>query len=111
MLDQPPLKYTAAPKGWPKEVQIIGQRWQVLYAQNLGDARGALGVTIPHERTILLDSSQARESMVDVLWHEVLHAIINMSPHWQLDSDSEEALVRTLSPGVVSVLRAVKPWW
>jgi hypothetical protein len=111
MLDQAPLKYVAGPKSWPTEVEVFSQKWRVIYCSNLADARGALGVTIPHERAILIDTSQSKESMTDVLWHEILHAILNMSPHWQLDSEAEEGLVRTLSPGVVSVLRNVKPWW
>lgn len=101
----------ATPKGWPAEITIVGQRWQVLYSPNLASTKGALGLTDASQRTIILDLNQAEESLKDVLWHEVLHACINMGPAWNLDERLEESLVRQLTPAILGVLRSVKPWW
>lgn len=55
------------------------------------------------EQTIYLDKNQGSDQLADTLLHEVIHACLQ--PLFGMDDDTEEAFVRTLSPGLLDTLR------
>lgn len=107
----PPLRKGRPMKGFPKKLKIQDQVWEVKWASNLKDDRGALGATLPDQRLIILDSTQSRESATDCLIHESLHAIFSSGTTWNLPEQHEEQLVRHLTPNLLSFLRSNSKWW
>lgn len=99
------------PKGMPSTVKILGQKWRVRYSPNLCIERGLLGLCLSDKRMVLVDSEQAPESMVDTLMHEVIHSCIAMTPMANMDQEQNEALVRSLTPAFISLLRSNAKWW
>lgn len=104
------LEYVEAPDGFPGELVICGQTWTVKYATNVNEQRGWLGVTESKAREITIDTDQSRESMVDTLLHEVLHACF-ATVACDLDEEANERICGTLAPLLISVLRSTPPWW
>lgn len=107
-MDSGDLSFVPAPRGFPREVNILGQRWRVKYSPDLYGDRSLFGTAIPRDRLIIIDSGQQRDSMADTLLHEVLHAIIATSG---ASCKHEEQIVAALAPGLVHVLRSNRRFW
>lgn len=111
MIDPPSLVRTNPPKGYPDHVDVLGQRWNIVYVANLMGDHGMFGKTDMAQRTLLIDTQQSPASMSETLWHEVMHAALHTSALHDLDDSLEEKVVRTLAPAVESVLRSCRSWW
>ena len=62
------------------------------------------GQTDPMNAVILLNKSQQKDQMRDTLLHEVLHAIVCAYGVPMGDPESEEAILKTLTPALLDVL-------
>lgn len=115
------IKALKAPKGFPKQVTLLGQRWQIFYVKNIpgnkGDPKDTnyLGMCYGSDNhVILVKIDQGRESMINTLWHEMLHAYFSMfkGMHDNVEpkksgDDREEFLVEMISLIVIDVIRNV----
>jgi hypothetical protein len=106
------MKYIKAPRGFPKQVDILGMRWRVLYSPELLACEQRLGVTRPRETTITLDSTVGAQSMRQTLVHEVIHACFSSNEdNHGLAEEADERVVRALTMPLLSALRDNRPWW
>lgn len=118
------LKVTKTPVGFPNDVQLMGQRWQVKYVDNvpkdieeeLGD--DLLGVCLGStNHLIFISTKQGREAMVNTLLHELLHAYVSMFLSFYSKEDQEtleaagEQMADMFSLFAIDMLRNVTPFW
>jgi len=88
----------------PKRVRVGNHDFDYLYGTIEADDRYVYGRMNPRHTQILIDDSNAESQIRDTVLHETLHAIWSDAPHI-LDSETEEQVVRALTPGLLSVMR------
>ena len=84
----------------PESIQLLGHTIHITTeeARRLPDAAGAY---TPDTRTIWLDYNHPDPVMVSTLFHELLHAVLDITGHSaRLDADTEEALVTAIENGL-----------
>lgn len=105
------ITFVKTPKGFPSTISIASQIWNIKYSDNLTSKENLLGVTLPQDRTIIIDSKQCEDNIRDTLTHELLHACLAVNATHNLDFESEERVVRSITVVLSSLLRDNPPWW
>ncbi len=110
-LGETPLLRVPAPSGFPEVLRLGSKSWKILYSSNLIGSRGEFGHTDIIRHRIVIGAEQDREQMVDTLLHEAIHVIMHSGPLALLDGDTQEAVARTLTPGLIDLLRSNRAFW
>lgn len=92
-------------KGFPTQVVLFGQRWDVKYVSPVDRDESLMGAADICDRIIYLDRTMAPEAMLDTLIHEMAHAYFETSPI-TLDPDLEENLCKFVATVVIDMMRA-----
>jgi len=92
----------------PKTVSIGGIKYSVKEIKELRDSDNSKldGVINYNKLTISIEADMSEDMKYIILWHEVIHGILNQS-----DIPHKENLVATLGYGIYGFLRANKMWW
>lgn len=83
------------PEGFKTTLRLLGQRWSIEYYKPRPSDEDELGCCIGPDRKIRVCIDQHHESLVDTLYHEIIHAYLRMLPGFTdeptLPSDPEQA--------------------
>ena len=69
----------APPRGFKDHVTLLGQRWDIVYVDQLAGG-SELGHSMDWQRTIALALDQCRRSLISTLVHECIHSYFRMFP-------------------------------
>lgn len=87
----------------PKQVDILGYKFQVTEQEELGELNGELGKMWPSKQIIFLDKKQCQEQKESSFIHEIIEAI-----NAQLDLELPHKSIIALETGIYSVLKTNK---
>jgi hypothetical protein len=98
------------PKGFPKELTLFSQKWKVNYVTQVDKSEWLLGSSSALDREIRIDLEQARESMVEVLVHEIAHSYFAHVPG-DLNPELEEMMAQLFGVFFLDLVRNSPPFW
>lgn len=108
------------PKGAKRAgtVKICGSKIQIIKVRELSqDGRPCLGLTDHEHSLIFIREGQSEAQALDTLVHECLHALLHLSGASNMlanltktedFSEAEEALIRVVTPHVISLMGELK---
>ena len=104
-----------APEGFQYSVRLLGQTWEIVYT-NPKTADDDLGSSDGSNRRIEVSLRQSRGSMIDTLYHEIMHSYFRMMPGLseypvmpEDGNDAEEGLVVACTTAAID-LAANNAW-
>ena len=113
-------KEVAPPKGFPSEVTIKARQWKIIYClpdhpmlvESEQDKKiELLGCSCQGERTIYVDASVERQTLIDTLIHEIFHSQLRSSPLNITSDEEEERLVLFATEGFFDIINNCKKFW
>lgn len=90
----------------PKSFKLLDHTIKVRWHDDLLEKAGAYGLWVQHELTIYIDSSTPTSLMAHTLWHEISHAVLDLTGHSKLSSN--ERFVDCIGGALAQVVRTLK---
>jgi hypothetical protein len=109
---------------WPTTYKIKSRDWEIEYVDRLKDQdsddpedpdNDLLGCTRKDLRKVYVSLDQCRESLIDTLWHELVHCCYATSPiagEHASETDREEVAVLFATEAAFEIIKnATSNWW
>jgi Zn-dependent peptidase ImmA (M78 family) len=82
----------------PRKINIKGNDWTIRKQKEVRDDDGneCLGLCVYGQRKILLEKGMNKEEEIEVIFHEILHAILH-EVHLDIGRQADEMLVEALT--------------
>ena len=90
----------------PKSFRLLDHTIKVRWKDDLMETHGAYGLWEQHKLTIYIDTTVPPTLMAQTLWHEIMHAVLDLTGHSKLSSN--ERFVDCIGGALAQVVRTLK---